>query len=893
MAQLNFVPIAGTAFTAGDFSTFVFARFKDFDSYRTLWCKTSAGLAAPVDWWFRGAVNAYRGNGTDFQGVGATQSIIPGQFGAFGLAANGPTLTHYLGFADNGSGNTTTEPASAGLPLRIGRRDDGVVQMQGEIAEILMYGQALSASDRSNVVSYLSSKYGVAQVAIGNQPATVSMVSPTNGTTAAAASVIPVLVNATDSDGAVTRVDLLANGAPVASFTNSPYQISIELVSPGTVSLVAVAVDNWGTQSTSAPVVLTVTGPAPDLAATSDLRLWLSADKGLQAGGDGSVSGWNDQSGNANNASVGFTAPKLVTNALNGKPVVRFDGVDNFLEVPTAPSIEIAGDVSSYAVVRFDDFATYRAVWAKTVGGQPGSIDYYLLPGTGVPRFYRGNGVGSNGSVDANRAVAAGTYVVVGFEMAGQTATHYLNGLAAGSGQIGATLADGGTPLKIGTRDDLFTKLKGDLAELLIFGHGLSDSERGKVLSYLGAKYSLGLVRLANLPPTVTILSPSSGASVAVSTGFTLSAQATDPDSLISRIDLLANGTVMASATKPPYTVALQAVTPGLVTLQARAVDAWGAVGTSAPVVVTVTGQGPAAPPASGLVLWLKADKGVSTNTDGTVTAWADQSGLANNAVQADPNTAPFLVTDPATGRQSLQFGATPAYLDIASAPSIVIEGNLSSFCAFNLADAAAARTLWSKTVNGRPYPWDYTIAAGGNAVITRGNNDGTTAYTSPGPVPAGSPAVAGFTIEGAFASHYLDGQPNGSGVLGYAAGDQGGPLRIGARDDLTSPFAGKLSEVLLYNRALSGNDVLLANAYLASRNGIAIVQGAPLSLTINRPDASSVRLSWPAGSSGVVLQSRTDLGSDAWTPVVTNPPNNEIILGTTNVTRFFRLQSQ
>ncbi len=49
-------------------------------------------------------------------------------------------------------------------------------------------------------------------------------------------------------------------------------------------------------------------------------------------------------------------------------------------------------------------------------------------------------------------------------------------------------------------------------------------------------------------------------------------------------------------------------------------------------------------PVTQGLQLWLEADAGVTTNTAGLVTAWADQSGQGNNAVQSDPTQAPSLV---------------------------------------------------------------------------------------------------------------------------------------------------------------------------------------------------------------------------------------------------------
>ena len=124
--------------------------------------------------------------------------------------------------------------------------------------------------------------------------------------------------------------------------------------------------------------------------------------------------------------------------------------------------------------------------------------------------------------------------------------------------------------------------------------------------------------------------------------------------------------------------------------------------------------------------------------------------------------------------------------------------------------------------------------------------------------------------------SLYLNGQPDGTGVFGYGALDESTPLRIGALDNLAGQFAGMLSEILLYNRALSGDDLFLANTYLASRAGIAVAQVPPPSLTITRHNANSVQIAWPSVYSGFVLESRASLWERRRTPVVTNPPNND-----------------
>src|SRR5262249_40315753 len=56
---------------------------------------------------------------------------------------------------------------------------------------------------------------------------------------------------------------------------------------------------------------------------------------------------------------------------------------------------------------------------------------------------------------------------------------------------ISTTVGDGGTDLKIGSRDDLFTQMKGDIAELLIYDTALAKSDLNQVFDYLIAKYGL------------------------------------------------------------------------------------------------------------------------------------------------------------------------------------------------------------------------------------------------------------------------------------------------------------------------------------------------------------------------------------------------------------------
>ena len=76
-------------------------------------------------------------------------------------------------------------------------------------------------------------------------------------------------------------------------------------------------------------------------------------------------------------------------------------------------------------------------------------------------------------------------------------------------------------------------------------------------------------------------------------------------------------------------------------------------------------------PVTAGLQLWLKADAGITTNSSGLVTKWADQSGMGNDAIQTDSANAPSLVLNSLNGKPTLRFPGDTRYLDVADSASI------------------------------------------------------------------------------------------------------------------------------------------------------------------------------------------------------------------------------
>jgi len=77
-------------------------------------------------------------------------------------------------------------------------------------------------------------------------------------------------------------------------------------------------------------------GSAFSPASIAGLQLWLDASQITGLNDGDAVGTWADLSGNGNDATqaTGSKKPTFETNELNGRPVVRFDGVDDILQTP-------------------------------------------------------------------------------------------------------------------------------------------------------------------------------------------------------------------------------------------------------------------------------------------------------------------------------------------------------------------------------------------------------------------------------------------------------------------------------------------------------------------------------------------------------------------------------
>ncbi len=137
-------------------------------------------------------------------------------------------------------------------------------------------------------------------------------------------------------------------------------------------------------------------------------------------------------------------------------------------------------------------------------------------------------------------------------------------------------------------RDDNGTGIAADGSHVYLTASRsiLENGSSGTTRLYIGQYLSVDDV--GGIPPTVGITSPAPGDTVIEGTSLTISVDAQD-DFIVQRVEFLVDGAVVATDTTAPYETTI--VAPGgagFVTLEARAVDSAGNVGTSSAVSIGI-----------------------------------------------------------------------------------------------------------------------------------------------------------------------------------------------------------------------------------------------------------------------------------------------------------------
>jgi len=378
----------------------------------------------------------------------------------------------------------------------------GYQPFQGDFAEVIVYGRVLSNAERMAARAYLDEKYALVTAAPGapSDLCAVAMSGTQN------------LVTWTDSNS-VTDVQYQvwrqSGGGPsvLAGTTVNTCTFFDNGVEPDTGYTYQVsAVNGAGTTSGTGGVVVSDYGPLYDSVPTNGMALWLMGDG---AWGGSYVRNWHDFSGNGNDAwqnppyATGTTdAPTLVTNALNGRPVMHFDATKQ--QTLALPQF-LAGDTNAemFVVVRSDTTGATNVPWTfNPPQGYPptwGASLYSASNGNVVETF--GDVTGQYGVYSAQPTADLTQYHV--YEVSSSDTGHWemwLDGVsqfttytnvAGFTGSITLGGSDAGEIESGGYDYPVYAFFTGDIAEMIIYNRVLTKSEKEAVRRYVGIKYLL------------------------------------------------------------------------------------------------------------------------------------------------------------------------------------------------------------------------------------------------------------------------------------------------------------------------------------------------------------------------------------------------------------------
>ena len=464
-----------------------------------------------------------------------------------------------------------------------------------------------------------------------NKPPTVTLTAPASGSTFASGADIALSAVAADPDGTIARVEFYRGGTTLlGTATGAPYRYVWSNVAPGNYSLTAKAYDNRNSAATSAPATIVVTSnQRPIVAVTSPV-----GGSFLPAGSSVTLSA------TATDPDGAIAAVEFLDGAMS-------IGIAMAPPYTVAWSGPAAGAHSIVARATDDKGATSDSAPVDIVVGETPKV--VVTAPAACSEI--------DGPLDLTLAADAistsGTIVSVEFfDGTASVGTAYaspwrvtLAGASSGSHSITARATD---------------------------DHGFATVSRPSPFT----------VRTANLPPTVTIATPTEGARFALGSVLTLTATAADSDGAVVSVEYRlggAGGSLIGSATTPPYAVAWSGMAAGSYTIVAVARDDRGASSTSSAVHVAIDAN--ALPsvalitPTANATFVVPATIAMSASagdSDGTI---AKVEFLADSTIVATVTAAPYAASwsNAGIGTHSLAARATDNQGGVATSASVSI----------------------------------------------------------------------------------------------------------------------------------------------------------------------------------------------------------------------------
>ena len=387
----------------------------------------------------------------------------------------------------------------------------------GDVAEVLVFCRTLATGERTAVNAYLDGKYGLA-VAVPAMP--TNLVA-----TAISATQVGLSWNEASTNGVTAQISVerstTSNGtySVVAQISGSASYVDTNLTA-GTAYYYRVRAIDLAQWSGYSGVAQATTYAGRAAMPFGNLLVWLAADSGLaQTGTNAPVGFWPDQSGSGNNGTQTSSGnqPAWVTGALNGHPVVRFNGTSSYLNLGYFLHGTTQAEAFVVLKVATNPPSARQVLWRPGADGS--ALAYPNTSGQIVEDFGSG---GQAYNIGAPTQPLDQYHV---YEVAGQNGSWmaWINGLLQASNNSNSYGEwDTGNPVNepIGLGWDQYNAqycFAGDVAEVLVFNRTLTTGERTTVNTYLNGKYELApavpatpsnLVAMAGVGSVVNMPSP-------------------------------------------------------------------------------------------------------------------------------------------------------------------------------------------------------------------------------------------------------------------------------------------------------------------------------------------------------------------------------------------------
>ncbi len=218
-------------------------------------------------------------------------------------------------------------------------------------------------------------------------------------------------------------------------------------------------------------------------------QIWLDANQ-IEGLNDGDlVTTWSDVSGAGNDAAqaTATNKPTYKTNIVNGLPVVRFDGNDNYMKITDSADFKVA-NITLFIVAKKDNVSALQLLidYPHTTSHSDPYFRWSLLVGGSWQMSHRWNG---GDHIGANNGITADTWYVIDLK----DNVSFRNGVSNASDADADLSYPNAVGIYIGSNVTPGEFWDGDIAEVILYDTSLSDANRTLVRDYLSDKYGISV----------------------------------------------------------------------------------------------------------------------------------------------------------------------------------------------------------------------------------------------------------------------------------------------------------------------------------------------------------------------------------------------------------------